>query len=1271
MRIVIDMQGAQTESRFRGIGRYSMSFIQSLVRNKREHDLHLVLNGLLSDSIDPILDAFSGLLSREHIHIWQAPGPVRDSVGGNECRREVAEIMREAFLARLNPDVVLVTSLFEGYIDEAVTSIGRFAQHIPTAVILYDLIPFLNPELYLKPDPQYAISYSRKIESLKKADLWLAISQSAKREGSKYLALPDDRLVNISTACDSVFKPLELSEKQRDEFLAAMAIRGPFILYSGGADDRKNLPRFIRAYAQLPDDLRCRFLLVFAGKIPDGNKRHLKKIAAESGIAKDRLVFTGYISNEELVKLYNLCRLFVFPSLHEGFGLPALEAMSCGAAVIGSNATSIPEVIENKEALFDPVNVNEMSDKMAQVLDNDAFRSRLIQQGLKTAKKFSWNNTAHVALAALEELYASRPHNVFPRIQANDILDALIPSIAFLLRTGKTSEAEKASIAASIAINHPLPGRRRRLYVDISELVHRDAGTGIQRVTRAILTELLLINGGDFEIQPVYSPPGSHSYRYANRFAAKYFDKKTDSTSDFILEPQQGDVFLGLDLQPQIVAECRDYYHFLRQRGVQVTFVLYDLVPLLLPDVFPIGTKEAYRQWLDVVLENNGVLCISQTVAGQLKKWLKQNLIEPDHPFFVRWFHLGADLENSHSSHGFPDDAEKILESVRAKPTFLMVGTVEPRKGHRQALAAFDLLWQKNEDVNLVIVGKSGWMVDSLSASIEKHPQNGVHLFWLKSVSDEFLAALYQHSRCLLAPSIAEGFGLPLIEAAKVNLPIIARDLPVFKEVAGDGAFYFSTSTAEGLASSMTHWLTLYAQDNVPSSKTVQWLTWSESAQQLLAGVFGKRKPSYQKKNPQPEANAAGNEKGHVLVLSPYPVRKPQHGGQLRTAAIIEKFRCSGFSVQTMGFYQVEAYHADEINHDDIAFPTDSRYRLYQGHCVAPLSDYLMTSFATSDANVFEQVQCSLKSDVDVIIVEQPWFYPFACLLKQKASQCRNALIVFSSQNIESEMKQQILNTSDYAEFTSPAVKEIMELEQEAARKADLTIAVTEDDAKTLRRWGASRVVVAPNGIKPWTADPEKVEYWQSRLPRQPWPLFIASAHPPNYTGFIDALGAALAWIPPGSKLVVAGGVGPHLQKELAHSTWPMLNTQRIQVLGVLDEEDLVAVKSLAHAFLLPIGAGGGSNIKTAEALFSAKPVVCTPMALRGFESYKTLPGVFVAQTPDEFHVMLRSVLTGRVDSQISHSRAQKSLRHQLTWDACLDVLPDEIGRLLDQRKTQ
>ncbi len=833
MRIVIDMQGAQTESRFRGIGRYTLSLVQAIVRNRGEHEIILALSDLLPDTIEPIRAAFDGLLSQENIRVWYAPGPVRECEPGNDWCREVAERIREAFLASLRPDVVHISSLFEGYVDDAVTSIGVFAPQIPTVVTLYDLIPLLNPETYLKPNSTYALYYQRKVEYLKHANQWLAISESAAGEGRGVLALPADAVVNISTACDAIFRRMEISEAERQQFLTRFGITQPFVLYSGGADARKNLQRLIRAYARARKPLRDAHQLVLAGKMPEGEMAELRQTAKSAGISERQLLFTGYVSDEELAQFYNLCTVFVLPSLHEGFGLPALEAMSCGAAVIGANATSVPEVIGRQDALFDPYDETAISQKLAQVLGDAAFRTELAAHGLQQARKFSWDESARRAIAAFEKLHSARASNLKVG-ELDNILPDVVDAIA-AVAPSNISDAEmlKLAHALSLICTDDAP---KKLLVDISELVQRDSRSGVQRVTRSILKELLESPPEGYVVEPVCATTDIPGYRYARRFTARFCGVDND-LHDEPIDHRPGDLFLGLDLHHDVVFAQKDYLAALRRVGVKVFFVVYDLLPVLMPHAFQPYMNIAHKAWLETLMDFDGAMCISHAVADELAEWQRVHGPQRMRPFKIGWFHLGADVENSVPTHGLPDNANHVIEEFAHRPTFLMVGTLEPRKGQAQALDAFELSWKQGVDANLVIVGKQGWMVEQLAERLRQHAELNKRLFWLEGISDEYLEKVYAASTCLIAASEGEGFGLPLIEAAQHKLPIIARDIPVFSEVAGEYAFYFSGKEPNDLALAISDWLKHYATGKHPTSETMPWLTWKESARQLLTCI--------------------------------------------------------------------------------------------------------------------------------------------------------------------------------------------------------------------------------------------------------------------------------------------------------------------------------------------------------------------------------------------------------------------------------------------------
>ncbi len=149
MRIVLDLQACQTNSRFRGIGRYSMGLAQAMLRAGNGHEFWIALNGQLEETIAALRLAFDGLVPQERIVVFDVPGPVWEIDPANAWRIGASELVRESFLARLQPDVVHVSSLFEGLGDNFVASVGRLGHPERTAVTLYDLIPLVWKETYL------------------------------------------------------------------------------------------------------------------------------------------------------------------------------------------------------------------------------------------------------------------------------------------------------------------------------------------------------------------------------------------------------------------------------------------------------------------------------------------------------------------------------------------------------------------------------------------------------------------------------------------------------------------------------------------------------------------------------------------------------------------------------------------------------------------------------------------------------------------------------------------------------------------------------------------------------------------------------------------------------------------------------------------------------------------------------------------------------------------------------------------------------------------
>ena len=1226
MKILIDIQSVQGENGHHGIGRYSISLTKAILKNNVNHDIYILLNGAFIYSTDKIKKDLKDLIPKDHILTFFPITPANHSDDANIWNIKTSELIREYVISQLKPDVVHINSLFEGFIDDIVVSVKDFDRLILTSVTLYDLIPLIHREKYIDTGPPHVGNwYFKRIEQLKKADLLLAISESSKKEAIDYLGIDEAKINTVYNACDEKFKKIDISEDQRKKLLQKYNISKRFILHvPSGFDIRKNVDGLIKAYAKLPPALKDAYNLVIASKIDDGNKAILEKLIKDLRL-DSRVVLTGYVPDDDLVVLYNLCDLFVYPSFHEGFGLPVLEAMSCGAPVIGSNTTSIPEVIGTKDALFDPSNIDSIAFKIKEVLTNDRFIKELKEYGLKRSKEFSWDNSAKKAIEAFEELYnksqkkvisfeenkklklayisplppeqsgisyyskellpylskhydielvvdqeyvyqdiakdfavrdikyfktnydsydrvlyhignssfhkhmlflledypgvivlhdfyisnlhwwmqheagfkdfftkeiyyshgytalkflkdfnventiftyplnlsvlqnakgvivhspfskelakkfygilnledwyivkqirelvpledkeiarkklnihkddfvicsfgyvgktklnhvalesfaksslsklsnvklvfvgegnyisnAIKDFNLEDKVIITGFVDKesynnylLACDIAIQLRTlsrGETSRAvldclsygiptvvnahatmsdypkdvvymledefkvEELSKAieelynnkelrktlslkareyikdfhcpdkiaeyykyaiesiythpsthdflnsididfkkdiSEISINlakniNPKP-RLRQLFVDVSVISKQDLKTGIERVVKAQLKYLLEKPPTGYRIEPIYleNVNGTWVYKYARVFTSKFLGiDDIISLEDEPIDVFDGDLFYAPDLFHLVYdAANQGIYKYMRAKNAKIIFLVHDILPILRPDCFPEISYSLHSNWLRAIATYaDKLICVSKAVEDELIAYLKENnLLRED--LEITHLHNGSDISFAKHSSGLDKEDLEIFNIISKKPYFLMVSTIEPRKGHRQVLKAFEILWKNGYDFNLVFAGKQGWMVEELIDYIQNHQEKNKRLFWLGYISDDLLEMLYKNATATIVASEGEGFGLPIIEAAYYKSPLILRDIPVFREIAKDSAYYFSNTKDENiLAKSIKEWYNLYKESKHPKPDGIKWMSWQENVERLLEVIL-------------------------------------------------------------------------------------------------------------------------------------------------------------------------------------------------------------------------------------------------------------------------------------------------------------------------------------------------------------------------------------------------------------------------------------------------
>ena len=375
---------------------------------------------------------------------------------------------------------------------------------------------------------------------------------------------------------------------------------------------------------------------------------------------------------------------------------------------------------------------------------------------------------------------------------------------------------------------------RRRLYWNIGPLAFSDEVSGVPRVARSLLHSLMTMPDSGYDVCPVYTAADMAGYVHARSFLRKMEGDEEGAALDEPVIFRDGDMLLSPVPDVREVETHMETLKSLRASGVRVLFMVHDLIPLQHPEFCPSSFRNEFARWLPMVSHFDGILTVSRTVAGDYRRWREKHMPKTG-PFFLGWFHLGSDMEKRFPSRGMPDNAPVVLAAMKARPTFLSVSTLEPRKGYRQSLAAFERLWAGNIDVNFVIVGRQGWNTGDLAGKMERHPENGRRLFWLRGISDEFLDKLYAASDCVLFASEAEGFGLAVVEGAEHGKPLILRDIPVFREIAGDHAVYFSGSSAEDLADCLEAWLHRRKNGAVTGSEHIHALSWDESARMLLS----------------------------------------------------------------------------------------------------------------------------------------------------------------------------------------------------------------------------------------------------------------------------------------------------------------------------------------------------------------------------------------------------------------------------------------------------
>jgi glycosyltransferase involved in cell wall biosynthesis len=379
---------------------------------------------------------------------------------------------------------------------------------------------------------------------------------------------------------------------------------------------------------------------------------------------------------------------------------------------------------------------------------------------------------------------------------------------------------------------------KSRLLIDVTMTAKFDYRSGIQRVVKELTRSLVRAEFPMPEIQLVRLE--NQKLLTANRFIEKNHEiPQMTLGQDIEIEVKQGDSILLLDSTWEKYADFIPFLQSIRSLGGRVGTVIYDLIPVQFPQYCVDNLPSVFKKWLKSACEQSDILCcISQDVADNLSAYRLDANIAPEKEIMISSFNLGCDLSVIEHERTIRNEVTK-LQKVNGH-VYCVIGTLEPRKGHAFILDAFDVLWQGGSENVLIFAGKQGWKVDDLVGRINSHPLINKNLYYFVNPSDAEINLIYEKSQALISASEAEGFGLPIVEAAIHGKPSLVSDIAVFREVGGIGAIYFDRNNVDSLVKCIKEIDQMSSKSLLQMAQSVKCTSWVESSIQLLE-CFGFR----------------------------------------------------------------------------------------------------------------------------------------------------------------------------------------------------------------------------------------------------------------------------------------------------------------------------------------------------------------------------------------------------------------------------------------------
>jgi len=382
--VLVDMTALNTPSRERGIGRYVKHLCRALAMRETWS----------ADAVGRTLH-IAGLVR----HRGSALGVVDESLQfAGDPRIQVSTLQyqrhkleRRLFLGglarRIGPRLLHLP-------DPPGTPIDM---RQPRIVTCHDLIPLVLAKQYLAPVPgARLLQWLRDYARYRTAQRVIAISHATRRDLIEHVGVAPERIDVVHSGVDHDRFSAHEVDGERAEVVRRLGFEAPFLLCLGASDARKNLPLLVRAFGQ--SGVAREVMLVFAGPISPRQRARLLEAVRDSGV-EGRVSIMGYIDDALLVALYRQCLAYVFPSSYEGFGLPILEAMACGAATLTSSLSALAEVAGDAALTLPSLDQDVLAAGIARIVSDATLRTRLRERGLEHVKAFTWQRCAQQTLA--------------------------------------------------------------------------------------------------------------------------------------------------------------------------------------------------------------------------------------------------------------------------------------------------------------------------------------------------------------------------------------------------------------------------------------------------------------------------------------------------------------------------------------------------------------------------------------------------------------------------------------------------------------------------------------------------------------------------------------------------------------------------------------------------------------------------------------------------------------------------------------------------------